>query len=489
MLALVSGRYPSGAGRGGGDERRRLGFHLHGRRDLAGRRRRSPRGRHRREPPEPPRRVRARRTGTGEGADPGGRALRRPRRSAGLDRIAKCRRRPRSHRRTRSTRRRSRSPHWCSGCCSSPSSRSAASPCSRSAGSARSACSSRSAPPTAMSVSSSAPTASSSVWSARSSDSCSGSSSGSPTGRASSRAHTTSSLSSPCRGSWSARPWCWRSSAAYFAASRPARAITRVPIVAALSGRPAPPRQIHRSAIPGIVFFVIAFLLLGYSGSTNGGNGSGGAPGLVFGLVLPHPRAHPARAVLPDPRRRGSAVGRRSPPGSHCATSPGTAPARVRRWRRSASGSSSRSSLSSPRRPVTGTSSTTRDRTSPRTNSPSTLTYHRPEVRSLDPAATAMRPPSRSARRRAATPAQLAAHAAAIAKGLGAQLIALETPNAGLDGHALGRSWDGAVYVATPQLLSAFGITAVGDRSERRHLELATRSPGVSGLGLDYASG
>ena len=38
--------------------------------------------------------------------------------------------------------------------------------------------------------------------------------------------------------------------AAFFAASRPARAITKVPIVQALSGRPAPPRQVHRSASP-----------------------------------------------------------------------------------------------------------------------------------------------------------------------------------------------------------------------------------------------
>ena len=74
--------------------------------------------------------------------------------------------------------------------------------------------------------------------------------------------------------------------AAFFAASRPARAVTRVPIIAALSGRPAAPRQVHRSAIPGIVFLVAAFLLLGYSGSTHGGNGSGGAPELVFGIVL-----------------------------------------------------------------------------------------------------------------------------------------------------------------------------------------------------------
>ena len=74
--------------------------------------------------------------------------------------------------------------------------------------------------------------------------------------------------------------------AAFFAASRPARAITHVPIVAALSGRPAPPRQVHRSAIPGIVLLVAAFLLLGYSGSTNSGDGSGGMPELLFGIVL-----------------------------------------------------------------------------------------------------------------------------------------------------------------------------------------------------------
>src|SRR6202167_4920271 len=73
---------------------------------------------------------------------------------------------------------------------------------------------------------------------------------------------------------------------AFFAASRPARAITKVPIVQALSGRPAPPRQIHRSAVPGIAFLVLAFLLLGYSGGTNHGNGSGGSPELILGIVV-----------------------------------------------------------------------------------------------------------------------------------------------------------------------------------------------------------
>jgi putative ABC transport system permease protein len=70
--------------------------------------------------------------------------------------------------------------------------------------------------------------------------------------------------------------------ATVFAASRPARSITKVPIVSALAGRPSPPKQIHRSAVPGVVVLVIGFLLLGYAGSQSGG---GGMPQLVLGLV------------------------------------------------------------------------------------------------------------------------------------------------------------------------------------------------------------
>ncbi len=55
--------------------------------------------------------------------------------------------------------------------------------------------------------------------------------------------------------------------------------------MAALSGRPAPPKQVHRSALPGIVFLVVAFVLLGFSGSTGAGSGSKGTPELVLGIV------------------------------------------------------------------------------------------------------------------------------------------------------------------------------------------------------------
>ena len=70
--------------------------------------------------------------------------------------------------------------------------------------------------------------------------------------------------------------------ATYFAAARPARAITRLSIVRALSGRPAPPKQVHRSIVPGIVLVVIAALLLWYTGKNSNG---GGALELVGGLV------------------------------------------------------------------------------------------------------------------------------------------------------------------------------------------------------------
>ncbi len=74
--------------------------------------------------------------------------------------------------------------------------------------------------------------------------------------------------------------------ATYLAASRPARTIAKVPIVLALSGRPAPPKQVRRSALPGLVFLALSFLLLGYSGSQDSWGHSGGQGELVLGLVL-----------------------------------------------------------------------------------------------------------------------------------------------------------------------------------------------------------
>ena len=121
--------------------------------------------------------------------------------------------------------------------------------------------------------------------------------------------------------------------ATYFAAARPARSITRIPIVAALSGRPAPPKRVHRSAVPGIVLLVVAAACFWYTGKSTGG---GGALELVLGFVTLI-----AAVILLSPfclvilARFGRRA--RSRCAWPCATWSATGPGRARRWRPSAS--------------------------------------------------------------------------------------------------------------------------------------------------------
>ena len=275
--------------------------------------------------------------------------------------------------------------------------------------------------------------------------------------------------------------------AAYFAASRPARAITKVPIVQALSGRPAPPRQIHRSALPGIVFLVVAFLLLGYSGGTNHGNGSGGAPELLFGLVLLIPGLI---LLAPFFLSLTARLGRRAPiatrtraarsrpvSGALGLGAGGDQPRRARRGDRHA-----RRRLPLRQRPrLRGPEPFLERARAPRQHA-TTAGDDRAGDRTVN---QVVRQPTTTA----ASPTELATHAASIARALGAQLIALETPNAGLNGTNLGRQWDGAIYVATPQLLRAFGITSSEIDPNADVLSSRPGLSGVSGLVLNYASG
>jgi putative ABC transport system permease protein len=77
------------------------------------------------------------------------------------------------------------------------------------------------------------------------------------------------------------------------AADRPARAITRVPVVSALAGRPAPPRQIHRSFIPGVVALAVGFVFFSLSGAGHQGGGIiwliPGLVALIAGIILVSP--------------------------------------------------------------------------------------------------------------------------------------------------------------------------------------------------------
>ena len=81
------------------------------------------------------------------------------------------------------------------------------------------------------------------------------------------------------------------------AARRPAKTMAAVPVVAALSGRPAPPKAVHRSALPGVIVLAAGLACLASAGGLNGvaggdgpdgggGGGNGHALFLLAGLVI-----------------------------------------------------------------------------------------------------------------------------------------------------------------------------------------------------------
>jgi putative ABC transport system permease protein len=98
---------------------------------------------------------------------------------------------------------------------------------------------------------------------------------------------------------WSNLPWWLVGLAmalavvtAILASRQPARAVAEVPVVAALSGRPAEPKQSRRSARPGLILLAVSIALLVFSGGTRGGSGSSvfdtlaGLLGAIASLVL-----------------------------------------------------------------------------------------------------------------------------------------------------------------------------------------------------------
>jgi len=70
------------------------------------------------------------------------------------------------------------------------------------------------------------------------------------------------------------------------ASRNPAKAIAAVPVVAALSGRRAPPRAVHRSALPGVIAFAVGLAILAFTGGQSGPPGGGGGPGGALPLLL-----------------------------------------------------------------------------------------------------------------------------------------------------------------------------------------------------------
>ncbi len=253
--------------------------------------------------------------------------------------------------------------------------------------------------------------------------------------------------------------------AAVFAAWLPARAITRVPVVTALSGRPAPPRQVHRSAIPGLVLLVIAFILFGLSGSSADPNG--GLPKLALGLVV---LIVAVILLAPFCLSVVARLGRRSPISVRLALRD------LSRYRARSGSALAAISIGILIAVIISVTAAARfgnvlDYAGPNLASNQLIVYT-PNGRGGGPNGPAN-----------VSPAQLqsmSAKAHAIATDLGSRdVVELETTDANLTHAGSGRNWNGPLYVATPQLLHAFGIS---DSQFSPTADILTMRPGLSGL-------
>jgi putative ABC transport system permease protein len=269
--------------------------------------------------------------------------------------------------------------------------------------------------------------------------------------------------------------------ATYFAASRPARTIARVPVVAALAGRPPAPKKTRHLVIPiGICFLVAAFLLLGAAGATSG-NGSGQNNGTLEVAVGFITLAVAIVLLAPAALSVVAAAGRRSPVAIRLALRD------LARYRARSGPALAAISLSTLIAVIICVASAARfgdvlDYAGPNLSSNQLIVYApgNTDGRSTVP------DQNPTAAQNAAAPRV----AKEIAAGLGTSTaIALENTSVNLVHAANGRSWSGPIYVATPQLLSAFGIRQSQINPDA---DILTMRPGLSTMSLmqlTYQSG
>jgi putative ABC transport system permease protein len=258
--------------------------------------------------------------------------------------------------------------------------------------------------------------------------------------------------------------------ATFLAASQPARAITRVPIVTALSGRPAPPKQVHRSAVPGVVVLAVGVGLFLYAGKSNG-NG-GGMFEVVFGFV-----AFIAAVILLAPMCLTvlARLGRRAPVPARLALRD------LARYRARAGSALAAITLGVLIAALICILSAQRfgnvlDYAGPNLASDQLIVYT-PNGQGgpgFGPGSGPSAPATGSQQR------SWAAAARGIAASLGSHdIVQLDGTSGYLQHAAAGRQFGGPVYVATPQLLLAFGIKA---SQLDPAADILTMRPGLSGL-------
>jgi putative ABC transport system permease protein len=257
--------------------------------------------------------------------------------------------------------------------------------------------------------------------------------------------------------------------ATYLSARRPARAIAKVPVVAALSGRPLPPRQVRRSALPGVLFLVAAFVLLGYASAKNSASPRvpflvGGVVALIPGVIL----------LAPFFLSLVGRLGGRAPIGTRLALRD------LARYRARSGSALSAVSIGVLITVIIAVAAAARygqvlDYAGPNLASDQALVYAPPgggsQLCSPTGCSTAPTPPSIALQDKLVHK---------IAEALGASsVLALEQTNANLQHAAAGRNWDGPIYVATPQLLKTFGIKP---STINPNADVLTMRPGLSGI-------
>lgn len=260
--------------------------------------------------------------------------------------------------------------------------------------------------------------------------------------------------------------------ATLFAADRPARAITRVPVVSALAGRPAPPRQIHRSLIPGVVALVVGFLFFSLSGAQGSGNGViwlvPGFVALIIGIVLVSPFFLAALAR----------VGRQSPIAVRLSLRD------LSRYRARSGSALSAISVGVLIAVVICAAAVARysnsfDYVGPNLASNQLAVWSPNGQNGNSPNPTA--PTSRELATQEA-----AVHSIASAVG-GTDVVTLENPSVSLQNPSnSGRQWDGQIFVATPALLRAYGINPSSISS---NVDVLSSRPGLSSSGVQLTGG
>ena len=250
--------------------------------------------------------------------------------------------------------------------------------------------------------------------------------------------------------------------ATYLAAGRPARTVAAVPVHEALSGRPMPSRKVRFSVLPGLVFFVIAFVLLSFASVP--GQASPHTPFLLLGLIA----LFPAVILLaPFCLALAAHLGR------FLSIGPRLALRDLYRYRARSGSVLAGISVAVLVAVVTTAAAALRyhqylDYAGPNLASDEVVVHVAPPPHPP--------PPSQVSELIATLDAKV--HAIATALGARSTLELVQT-NATLQHAASGRNWEGAIYVATPQLLRAFGIkpSAVSPQAD-----ILTWRPGIAGL-------